>query len=1013
MFKYCTKKNIKISNSNRLVNNFFLLNEISKHLDNNRDIINLVRTCKSSYSFRNQLRYRRFPSKSFYRNDDIVTYKIPSKFNSIELNDHQYQLLSDQAVIARLNIPTWILDKEVKALKKQLPMNMVHCELDGIQSTFKVGVFKEGLKSLRIGNYFKSILGNIGIFPESLTELTFGREFNRPFENGMLPPYLRKLVVGPYYRHALTNLPETLEVLGIGCYQIIKGDIPSSVKHLIIGGGVKELSPDVLPSSLTRLDIDTRYSNVDLKVWSIPSSVTRLEFKPSLSNSVYNRLTRIGVIPNSIREFYWDFNGNHTIEYNGLPNSIQIMTINTHNWSLTIPKLPVSIEDLTVRCDNIHTHFLPEKLKKLTIWFSRGGAFHGPMPDSIEHLVLKSDTFYTCGITESIIPKYLKTLVIEGGAIYKPLPSKLPSTLTSMTLPNMSGGTCLFAVNDLPPNLTSLTLTRQGLVVEYVSGSLFDFAPRSLKYLSIDDRVHTPYISTKYKVERFLSTKTSKTNDLIYFKIVSLFGFISMILSSSTYTFKNRIRWFNFPIYYCKRVADEYEEEIQNRSIWSKCADLYYRVTLKDKNVVEQTNPIEIFQHLPKYFRSLNMDITHYQIYTKYLESLPLDITKISCSIYSHRKQFTGFKVTNDTIKSISIYGAIDLDHFNVPLKIEYLYIHQPFYSGPIMSVLNNLVTLIIPNYFGNIVEGDLPASLVKLEIGAIENEITSDRVIPRGLKSLAIKYTRNNKMLRTGVLPNGLEYLKIDYQNQFEEGVLPDSIKTLIFTNYDNLVRNLPKNLETLVLSEYECTAIIDLHSLPLSLKSLTLNIKSGPLKEHCLPDSLTYLNVRYLPGSLGKAVLPKNLKKLDLDKFSGDVYLPDSLTHYTISYNIGQLTKPLPPSLKYIKFGNDYNSIIDDYILPESLEEMVFDYLYNQPLPNLPKQLKSLSFGSSYNHPLRKGLLPESLEKLVLGLRFGQPVKNIHLSQNLKYLTLPYGYRVDIDKLCPYHSTVNIVYR
>ncbi|KYQ88811.1 HesA/moeB/thiF family protein [Tieghemostelium lacteum] len=506
------------------LNNFFIVNEISKYLYSNIEILNFIRTCKYSYKFRNQLKYFDFPSSHCYNAHDIQKFNLPLNFHSISLNVHQYKLLIDCGLITQLSTPIVYLDYDIKVLRKQLPKSIQFLEMEGVEGTIGKGVLKEGLKSLYLASNFKTNLGNPGIFPSSLTSISLGYCYNKPIPNGLLPPFLKTLYLGPQYNYPLpTDLPKTLEILEIGKYPLKPGDIPPSIKHLIIGGRLSVINPGDLPSTLKRLDIYTGRCNVQLKVGSIPNSVERIDFISYSNYSEYSQVIKVGIIPDSVKQMHLHLGSNHIIEPNALPNSIHTVILNLLPNS-NIPKLPNSIKNLTVHCELFRTDFVPDSLKNLTVYYERDIRQNGELPDSIENLIIETDTEFMAILTPNLFPKQLKSLTIQGGEIQMFIsPKILPDSLQSLSLTNLNGN--LNQLKNLPKQLESLILTNQKIELP---PTFFNFLPSSIKYLKINNvRVQSIKHSTYLK---FISDKFNNIS-LMYYLFLVIYT-ISIILIS-------------------------------------------------------------------------------------------------------------------------------------------------------------------------------------------------------------------------------------------------------------------------------------------------------------------------------------------------------------------------------------------------------------------------------------------------------------------------------------------------
>lgn len=195
------------------------------------------------------------------------------------------------------------------------------------------------------------------------------------------------------------------------------------------------------------------------------------------------------------------------------------------------------------------------------------------------------------------------------------------------------------------------------------------------------------------------------------------------------------------------------------------------------------------------------------------------------------------------------------------------------------------------------------------------------------------------------------------------------------------------------------------DLPNLP-QLKHLTFGKKfNQPIDK--LPEGLLFLKlgdnfnqpIDELPQSLEMLTLgnsfnqpmnklPKCLKRLEFgNDFNQSVNLPPLLKILMFGINFNQVLKEnsLPSSLQYLKFGNDFNKHINKDVLPNSLRILIFGNNFDQKFDeySLPNSLKYLKFGVNFNKPINENILPESLKILILGKYF-----NAHIGKFPKML-------------------------
>jgi hypothetical protein len=100
----------------------------------------------------------------------------------------------------------------------------------------------------------------------------------------------------------------------------------------------------------------------------------------------------------------------------------------------------------------------------------------------------------------------------------------------------------------------------------------------------------------------------------------------------------------------------------------------------------------------------------------------------------------------------------------------------------------------------------------------------------------------------------------------------------------------------------------------------------------------------------------------------------IPATVTHLTFgdffTYCNDYISYLLPPSLTYLKFGDDFDSHVDP--LPPSLLVLIFGKSFNCKIAHLPN-LRYLEFGEHFNNSIH---LPSTLKKVVFGKKFDQLV-------------------------------------
>lgn len=106
-----------------------------------------------------------------------------------------------------------------------------------------------------------------------------------------------------------------------------------------------------------------------------------------------------------------------------------------------------------------------------------------------------------------------------------------------------------------------------------------------------------------------------------------------------------------------------------------------------------------------------------------------------------------------------------------------------------------------------------------------------------------------------------------------------------------------------------------------------------------------------------------------------------PATLQHIVLPTFFNDEIPQLPPGLRSMEFGDDYDSPLPDAPLPAMLQRLTFGREYNQEIPDFrfPETLRSLTFGYFFDKPLPDFPLPANLQTLTLGISYSWPVPEI----------------------------------
>nr|QFG73786.1 MAG: FNIPrepeat containing protein [Megaviridae environmental sample] len=327
-------------------------------------------------------------------------------------------------------------------------------------------------------------------------------------------------------------------------------------------------------------------------------------------------------------------------------------------------------------------------------------------------------------------------------------------------------------------------------------------------------------------------------------------------------------------------------------------------------------------------------------------------------------------------------------------------------------------------NYNYEILPHALPSKLYQLEFDGIFNKVILPNILPANLKNLIFGSGFNQSI--DGILPN-LEILKLGVIFNQRINVLPDTLKRLTLSkHYNHSIDGIIPD----VLHYLDLGCNFNQMILPNTLKNVRRLIISNafnqPLTCNVLPDDLETLYFASFSKFNNEIVIPSNIKHIKFRPFSEfDSPLHhvmqcnsySKLTHLDLSDHFNQELTWIPESVRYLKLGWEFNSIIHkqaicnlqklefgirfnkplNNILSNKLEELILGYEYRQPLTDLPPSLKylvvftdldlvlppnikTLYLGGEFNHVID---MPLTLLHLQVGNSFNQPLADLNIIQ------------------------------
>ncbi|KAN0048058.1 hypothetical protein ACTA71_002450 [Dictyostelium dimigraforme] len=243
-------------------------------------------------------------SHSFNKNYQLLD-SIPNSFKILIFNDSFDESIGENDIPN--NVKSIIFGREFNKpiIENSLSINLVSIEFGcRFNQPIKLKTMIN-IESIKFGSFNQSL--EYCEFPPNLTSLTFDG-FNRPIPKGYffnlgvsfdfniddntLPTTLTSLDLGgsSYFNDCCKSLNQ-LESLKLGSkygYPIKKGQLPNSIKKLIIGGYFNfQIEKDILPCNITYLSFGYSYSQPFL-IGSLPGSLKRLYIQSDYFNQDFS-----------------------------------------------------------------------------------------------------------------------------------------------------------------------------------------------------------------------------------------------------------------------------------------------------------------------------------------------------------------------------------------------------------------------------------------------------------------------------------------------------------------------------------------------------------------------------------------------------------------------------------------------------------------------------------------------------------------------------------------------------
>jgi hypothetical protein len=170
-----------------------------------------------------------------------------------------------------------------KRIKTLIIPHKLNEELKDIPENTKIIIFKKKSKFNQKIDYLpKYFLG----FPQNLTHLTFGRNFNKKVNK--LSKNLIYLAFGKNFNQEVNNLPKNLKYLKFGCKFQNNFILPNNLKKLSLSN--KNFLLNNIPSQIEKLYIWFSYTeNYNKKIENLPPTIKEIV----IENEKYKKYIKI------------------------------------------------------------------------------------------------------------------------------------------------------------------------------------------------------------------------------------------------------------------------------------------------------------------------------------------------------------------------------------------------------------------------------------------------------------------------------------------------------------------------------------------------------------------------------------------------------------------------------------------------------------------------------------------------------------------------------------------------
>lgn len=173
--------------------------------------------------------------------------------------------------------------------------------------------------------------------------------------------------------------------------------------------------------------------------------------------------------------------------------------------------------------------------------------------------------------------------------------------------------------------------------------------------------------------------------------------------------------------------------------------------------------------------------------------------------------------------------------------------------------------------------------------------------------------------------------------------------------------------------------------------------------LHEGSIPNYITHLRISN--RNITRGIIPNSVTYLILNCFMpfNPNIIPDSVIFLYLDSLVcfDPFSESLPSSVKYLHFGQSFNSTIPINILPHTILYLDMGWNFNRPIiPRTLQGIKYLIFGYSFNEELGPGCIPDTVTHLRLGSCFNKKINPGDIPKSVKYLDCSSNMRYDFTR-------------